>query len=90
MQNNIFRAKHVAKIRASCSQPQRVAGVFTLHDSLQLRRDVIEHVHHSCSESPIFADNRSASQGYHTPSDSLQLASCRQSHRVALCGAQAL
>ena len=32
------------------------------------------------------SDSRSASQGYHTPSDSLQLASCRQSRCVASLG----
>ena len=45
-------------------------------DLLQLRRDAIEHVHLSCSESPTVADSRSASQWYDIPSDSLQLASC--------------
>ena len=58
MQNNIFGTKHIGKIRASCSQSQRVAGVLTLHDSLQLRRDAIEHVHPSCSESPTVAARR--------------------------------
>ena len=86
LQNNIFGTKHIGEIKASCSQSQRVAGVLTLHDSLQLRRDAIGHVHLSCSESPTVADSRSASQGYHTPSDSLQLASCRQSRRFVWCG----
>ena len=63
------------KYQHSCNESQRVARVLTLHDSLQLRRDAIEHAHLSCSESPTVADSRSASQGYHTPSDSLQMAS---------------
>ena len=86
LQNNISGTKHIGKIIASWSQSQRVAGVLTLHDSLHLRRDAIEQVHPSSSESPTVADSHSASQGYHTPSDSLQLASCRQSRRVASFG----
>ena len=74
------------KYQHSCNESRPVARVLTLHDSLQLRRDAIEHVHPSCSESPTVADSRSASQGYHTPSDSLQLASCRQSRCVASLG----
>ena len=56
------------------------------HCTIHCNCDAIEHVHPSCSESPTVADSRSASQGYHTPSDSLQLASCRQSRCVASVG----
>ena len=74
------------KYQHSGNESQRVAKVFTLHDLLQLRRDAIRHVHPSCSESPTVADSRSVSPGYHTPSDSLQLASFRQSRCVASVG----
>ena len=73
--------KNINTVAVSRSATQ----VLTLHDSLQLRRDAIEHVQPSCSESPTVADSRSVSQGHHTPSDSLQTASCRKSRRVACC-----
>ena len=49
------------KYQHNCNESQRVARVLTLHDSLQLRRDAIRHVHPSCSESPT-GDRRRQSQ----------------------------